>query len=139
MGSLSTFLKTFSAFAIGTGTASVLLGVRMIEAESGGPLPVDSAATIFADSQFRFLGGIWAGYGAMLWWTSNDLHRRQVPLAILGSAMVLGGIGRAVSGTLYGFGSQLVYAATIVELLVPPAIWLLGNWHGGGDKLLSKR
>ncbi len=129
MATLSTFLKVGSAFAMLTGTMDVILGVGMLERGSGVPFPVDSAAAVLADTQLRFLGGIWAGYGMMLWWASSDLQTRRTPLAILGGVMVSGGIGRSISGALHGFGSSLIVAFTAIELVVPPAIWLLGNWR----------
>ena len=129
MAALPTFLKVGSAFAIATGTMDVLLGARVLENFSGVAFPVDSTAAVLADSQLRFLGGIWAGYGMMLWWASNDLRTRRVPLAILGVVMVFGGIGRSISGALYGFGSSLMVGSTAIELVVPPAVWLLGNWR----------
>jgi len=128
MAALSSFFKVGSAFALITGTSDVLLGVGIVERTTGVSFPVNSAAAVFADSQIRFLGGMWAGWGAMLWWASNDLRTRRVPLAILGTVMVLSGIGRSISGVLHGFGSGLVVGATAVELVVPPAIWILGRW-----------
>lgn len=55
--SLSTFLKLGSAFALATGSADVLLGGKLLE--SAGPFPIETAPQIFADSQMRFLGGMW--------------------------------------------------------------------------------
>ena len=128
MAALPTFLKVGSAFAVATGTMDVLLGAQTLETATGAAFPMNSAAAVLADSQLRFFGGIWAGYGLMLWWTSNDLRSRRVPLAILGSVVLLGGIGRSISGALYGFGSSLIVAFTAIELVVPPAVWLLGDW-----------
>lgn len=112
-----------------TGTMDLLFGVRMLESGSGASFPMNSAAAVLADSQFRFLGGIWTGYGMMLWWTSNDIRTRRVPLAILGGIMGFGGIGRTISGVLHGFSSPLILGFTAIELVVPPAIWVLGNWR----------
>ena len=111
-----------------TGTMDLLLGVRMLESGSGVSFPINSAAAVLADSQLRFLGGIWAGYGTMLWWASSDLRTRRVPLAILGGIMVFAGVGRTISGTLHGFSSPLILGFTVIELVVPPAVWVLGNW-----------
>ncbi len=80
MAALSSFFKVGSAFALITGTSDVLLGVGIVERTTGVSFPVNSAAAVFADSQIRFLGGMWAGWGAMLWWASNDLRTRRVPL-----------------------------------------------------------
>lgn len=124
---LSTLIKLGSALALTTGTADVLLGSKMLE--NGGPFPVETQPQIFADSQIRFLGGMWAGWGATLWWISNDIENRQVPLAIFGAFFVFGGLGRAISGARYGFKPGMLLPFTIIEVVTPPAVWLLGNWQ----------
>ncbi len=125
---LSTFLKIGSTFALVVGGLDALLGAGAIEPVAGVPLPVDSVATITADSQIRFLGTMWAGYGAMLWWVSKDVKARRVPFGILGVVLFVGGIARSISAAKYGFPVGALTAATAVELVVPPAIWLLGGW-----------
>lgn len=129
MAGLSTFLKVGSVFAMATGTMDVLLGAQTLENTSGVPFPINTPAAVLADSQLRFLGGIWAGYGLMLWWAASDLRARRVPLALLGGVMVFGGIGRSISGALYGFGSSLIVGFTAIELIVPPVVLLLGDWR----------
>lgn len=123
VSALPKFLKASSVFALATGCMDIVAGVDSLKTITGVPLPIDSPAAIFADSQIRFLGGIWAGYGVMLWWASNDLHSRRVPLRILGYTVVLSGIGRAISGAVHGFSSNLILTFAVIELLVPPAIW----------------
>ena len=123
---METFLKVGSAIAIATGSMDALFGIRMTEGLSGGTVPINSVATIVADSQFRFLGSTWVGYGAMLWWVASDLRTRRVPLAILGGTMLLGGSGRAIAGASHGFGTNLMAGFTAFELLIVPTVWLLG-------------
>ena len=123
---LSRSLKVGSAFAIVTGSMDALFGLTMLEGLSGDSLPISSTVSVVADSQFRYLGSMWACYGAMLWWAADDLQARRVPLAILGGAMFFGGIGRAISAASHGFGTRLIGGFTAFELLAPPAIWLLG-------------
>ena len=128
MSSLPLWLKGFSLFSIATGTADVFTGASGVASLSGHPLPVDSPAMVLADSQLRFLGGMWGGWGAMLWWVSNDLDTRAEPLAILGAVMVFCGVGRLISAVKHGFGSNSIAVAAAVEVLVPPAVWLFGGW-----------
>ena len=116
-------LKVCSAFAITTGSLDAGLGIRMLGKESD--FPTASPTTAFADSQFRFLGAMWAGYGVLLWWTSNDLQGRQIPLGLLGGVMLAGGVGRALSALKYGFSAPWVQVAMWVELLGPGVIYLL--------------
>lgn len=126
MSPLSNFLKFGSVFAMITGSADVLIGTRMIEIGTGESFPINTPTAALVDSQIRFLGGMWAAVGAIIWWVSNDIQARRVPLAILGGFMFFAGIGRAISGALHGFSSPLVASFTAVELIGPPAIWLLG-------------
>lgn len=123
MAALPTFLKASSVFALATGCMDILAGIDSLKTITGVSLPVSSPAAMFADSQIRFLGGIWAGYGAMLWWASNDLHSRHMPLKSLGYTVFLSGIWRAISGAFHGFSSNLTFAFAAIELLIPPAIW----------------
>lgn len=103
-----------------------MLGSKMLE--SAGPAPVETATQILADSQIRFLGGMWAGWGAMLWWVSNDIKNRRAPLAIFGAFLMIGGLGRTISGIRHGFKPGMLLPFTLIELFVPPVVWLLGNW-----------
>lgn len=121
---LNTVLKFGSLFAIATGTGDVLFGSKMLEGPTNTPFPVTTASQVFADSQIRFLGAIWAGFGAMLWWVSDDLVERRTPLAILNVVFALGGVGRAISGIKYGFKPAFVLPFTIVELVAPALVWL---------------
>lgn len=68
---------------------------------------------------------MWAGYGVMLWWTSNDLETRRMPLGLLGGIIFVGGLGRLLSGLSHGFSATWVQVATVAELLGPLAVYLL--------------
>ncbi|ETS62189.1 hypothetical protein PaG_03759 [Moesziomyces aphidis] len=77
MAALSAPLKLMSAFAMTTGLMDLVTGVGSLELITGVSLPADNRAAVFVDSQLRFLGGIWAGYGAMLWWASNNFFDEE--------------------------------------------------------------
>lgn len=125
---LLSFLKAVSIFSICTGAANVITGASGVAAVTGHPFPVNSPAMILADSQLRFLGVMWAGWGVMLWWVSDDLQTRQVPMAILSWVMVFAGIGRVIAGWKYGFGSRVLAVVTAGEVVGPLGVWLLGGW-----------
>jgi len=129
MAALPILLKLGSAFIMGLGTTNLLFGVSMLEGLAKAPFPIKSAVGPVADSQLRFLGGIEAGWGAMVWWASNDVSTRQVPLAILGGTMVYGGIGRAISGAQHGYSSVQIPIFMAIEVGVPLAFWLFGDWR----------
>ena len=105
-----------------------ILGTEML----GGAavLPAGLPSTAIADSQIRFFGSVWAGYGVMLWWTSNDLRTRQVPLVLLGGVCFVAGLGRMLSSFKHGFGATWVKVAMWAELLGPGVVYLLGRMGG---------
>ena len=122
---LSGGLKVFALFSIFTGTMDVVLGHKMlVPASERSLLPRSTLAVL--DNQLRFLGTMWAGYGSILWWTTNDLTSRQIPLSLLGLFMFLAGVGRLTSGLAYGWGASWTKIAAGVELVGPPLIYLLG-------------
>ncbi|GKU20496.1 unnamed protein product [Fusarium langsethiae] len=122
---LSTGLKAFSIFSMATGTADVIGGHKLlIPASERGLLPKSTLSVV--DNQLRFLGAIWGGYGATMWWISNDLQTRQAPLAVLGVVAFVAGIGRTVSGLSLGWGAPWLKVAAGIELVVPPLVYLFG-------------
>ncbi|GAM86221.1 hypothetical protein ANO11243_042330 [Dothideomycetidae sp. 11243] len=102
------------------GTLDVCLGIEMLGGTA--QFPAASPVTAITDSQVRFLGSAWAGWGVMLWWASNDVRGRQTPLALLGGVIFAGGIGRALSARRFGFGAQWIPVVMWVELLGPGAL-----------------
>lgn len=117
-------LRGAGSFAIATGVADAFIGSRMLEGLAGEPFSITSPVGAVADSQIRFLGSTWAGFGAMLWWVSNDVPARRTPLAILLGAFFLGGIGRSLSILAHGNATPLFISFIGIELIGPPAIWL---------------
>lgn len=124
MALIPSILKGTGALAILTGVMDALVGTKMLEGVAGQPFPVDRLVDAVADSQIRFLGSTWAGFGAMLWWASNDIHARRMPLSILGGAFVLGGIGRSLSVLVHRKTTPLLTGFIAIEFLGPLGIWL---------------
>ena len=118
-------LKVCSAFAVLTGSLDICLGTAMLGGDA--VFAPGSPQTAIADSQIRFFGSVWAGYGIMLWWTSDDLKSRRTPLALLGGICLLAGIGRLVSGLKVGFGAEWTRIAMWAELLGPPLVYSIGR------------
>ncbi|KAJ4139749.1 hypothetical protein NW768_001093 [Fusarium equiseti] len=118
-------LRLFSIFSIVTGSANVLLGHKILIPAAERVLLAKPTLSIL-DNQVRFLGTTWAGYGTLLWWATNDLRTRQVPLALLGAIMFVAGIARLSSGLMLGWGAQNLKAATAIELVIPPLIYFFG-------------
>jgi hypothetical protein len=122
---LSRGLKIFAIFSMFTGTVDLIAGHKLVIPESERAL-LPTPTLAFVDNQLRFLGAIWSGYGMVLWWASNNLQARKVPLSLLGTAMVIGGIGRLTSGLTLGWTPSGLKIATAAELVVPPLIYLFG-------------
>ena len=124
---LPPILKTFSVFALATGTAATFKGLNSVLSYfPSNPTPttlIASPPSILGDSNFAYFGAMWASYGGILWWTSNDLEERKVPLAILGAFMVLGGVGRGFSAWRFGFSHGAAKVATVLEFVGPAVIW----------------
>lgn len=107
------------------GAACLLVGIAHIVL---GPAAAPDTGTLTAtdDSQNRFFGAVFAGYGLAWIWAV-----RQSPLsgnAIRGLAgiMFVGGLARLVSAAVHGWPHGFVIALTAVELVLPPLyFWLL--------------
>lgn len=136
---LSGSLKAFSLVSIATGSFDIFLGLEGIKAlcEPLAPtaIPATSSFAALVDTQTRFFGAMWAGYGVMLWWTSNDVVNRRTPLALLAGILFVSGVGRAASALQYGFSAPWIQAITAIDVLAPFAMFYFGvqgtrNGHG---------
>jgi hypothetical protein len=78
------------------------------------------------DSQARFYGAAFMGYGATLYVSLTDLARYAAVFRIVGGFLVLGGLARLLSVALSGVPGPPILALIGVELgLVPLVLW----WH----------
>jgi len=73
---LQIVLRLFAAFAVVTGLLDVLTGTRLLIG-AGAQLSGLAANDPVLNSQIKFLGVIWAGCGAAVWWAAGDLRSRQ--------------------------------------------------------------
>ncbi|KAF5618614.1 hypothetical protein F52700_12134 [Fusarium sp. NRRL 52700] len=119
-------LKCFSAWIIYNGASHVVRGITEYLAQTERTTLPPSTVSLM-DSQIRFLGGTYVAYGAALCWTSYDINERQLALNILLAGLSLGGIGRAVSAGVFGWGFPWLQRATITEIVVPPLVYLFGS------------
>ncbi|KAL9571749.1 hypothetical protein ACKAV7_004073 [Fusarium commune] len=119
-------LKGFSAWIIYHGASHFARGLNeyLPQTECA---KIPSATVSLMDSQIRFLGGTYIGCGAALCWTSYDIKERQLLLNILLAGLALGGIGRAISAAVFGWGFPWVQRATITEIVVPPLVYWFGS------------
>lgn len=122
-------VKACAVFTMFTGSLNVAYGQNMLAGPS--VFIPRSESSALADSQIRYLGAVMASASWIVWWASNDLSERQVPLAMLGVGAFAGGIGRLVAGVKHGFGPRMK-AAMWIELVVPTLLYgfgkVVGQW-----------
>jgi len=75
----------------------------------------------------RFLGAIWAGFGALLILFSTDLKRYDIALLMALAFVIIGGIGRFISTQQFGIESAsktTIYIILATELVIVPMVLL---------------
>lgn len=82
-----------------------------------------------ADSQIRYLGGILASSGAIVWRARNDVLHKHMPLASIGLGIFAGGLERWVAGVKYGFRPKTKLVMW-VELVAPVVLYFPGKVAG---------
>ncbi|KAG5743541.1 hypothetical protein H9Q72_006591 [Fusarium xylarioides] len=119
-------LKGFAAWIIYNGASHVVRGItEYLAPTERAKLPPSTISLM--DSQIRFLGGAYLAYGAALYWTSYDIKERHVALNVLLAGLALGGIGRAISAGVFGWGFPWLQRATTTEIVVPPLVYWFGS------------
>jgi len=93
---LTVMLRVFATFAVITGLLDVVTGLRL-PVSSGAHLPAAAVIDPVLNSHIKYMGAVWAGFGAALWWTTHDLGGQAAMLRILLGTVFLGGIGRLLS------------------------------------------
>ena len=116
MSALAICISLFGLFAIPTGCAAVLLGPHLLVA-NGAALGA-SVKDPWLDSQLRFLGATWAGWGVMLIWACRDLRARGQLFEILGAVLFVAGCGRVASCFIYPGSPALLVFFAALELAV---------------------
>ncbi len=130
MTAFRTVVRALALLALITGAVDVVIGLSgqqtigaALEEGYGDPL---------LNSQIRYLGSIWLGFGMLLWHCLRDLPKHA---GILRGALLivfLGGLGRVASVIQFGFppselGRGFVIGATAIEIIGMPLLLL---WMG---------
>lgn len=118
---MSAVLKWLS---LAMGITCVAIGlVHLIVGISSFPDMGEPAAT--ADSQSRFFGAVFAGYGAAWIWAARQSPIPAPVVRWLAAIMLLGALGRFLSMAVYGIPHWFAVVLTVVEVVLPPVyIWL---------------
>jgi hypothetical protein len=114
--------------AVLTGFMDVVVGA-VAQLNIGIDLPEQALRDPVLDSQVRFLGAIWFGFGVLIIYGLYDLFNRRVLLQGAMFFVILGGIGRFASAAMLGLpensvGQGFVVFAIVIELVVAPFILL---------------
>lgn len=120
---LQILLFGLGAAAVGIGVMHMLLGPAIIP----GSIPVN--ATL--DSEDRFFGAIFAGFGAAALWCSFGVERKLTEVMLVAALFYLGGVARLFSIAATGLPDPFFIAMTAVELLLPRVlVWLVARVAG---------
>ena len=99
---------------VAAGLQGVLRGV--------GRLDPDGSASL--DSHYRYLSGLLLGIGLLFWSAIPRIDQKGELVRALTVAVVIGGIGRALSLYQTGLPSAVMRLALIMELVVTPVLCL---------------
>lgn len=90
-----------------------------------GPAFTQAAASVAADSHYRYLSGLLLGIGLCFWWLIPTIERRTTPFRILTLIVFVGGLGRLVGLTILDDErTPAMLAALSMELAGTPALCL---------------
>ncbi len=99
---------------ISAGLAGVILGPRFVE----------TAASISADSHFRYLSGLLLAIGLAYWSTIPAVEAKTTEVRLLTVIVFVGGIGRLLGLVTMGVPSGGMIFGLVMELAVTPALCL---------------
>lgn len=115
--SLELLVLLFGVVCCCIGLAHVALGPKSIY----GSVPVNPTT----ESEDRFFGTLFSGFGAALIWSSRDLLARAGVFQALLLVFFLGGLARLILAVAVGLPNDLFIFLGLVELILP-ALW---SWH----------
>lgn len=115
-GALARLIATFGIVCALIALAHIALGPSAIP----GSVPVNATM----DSEDRFYAALFLGFGVGLFWCSRDIIKRRGLLGALLLTFFLGGVARLISMVVVGLPATLFIALTVVELVLPIALWL---------------
>jgi Domain of unknown function (DUF4345) len=120
---LQIVLAVLGLIPILTGVLDLVLGASSLNLD-GALLSPEVVNNIVLDSQIRFLGSIWLGFGIILYWMLFSIEKQTILFRLVAGSIFLGGIGRLTSAFLVGLPPILLIAATVLELVGMPLLVL---------------
>lgn len=115
--SLTFFVLVFGIVCTLIGAAHMVLGPGIIP----GGIPVPPAM----DSEDRFFGTLFIGFGLANVWCSRDIVGRGNVFLALMAIFFLGGIARIISLWQVGWPGGFIAMLGALELAIPPICWAM--------------
>lgn len=118
-------LYVLAVIPVLTGLLDVVLGLRAIESFSVG---ISSAflGDVLYNAQYRFLGGVWIGFGVLLYVCAKDLQKYAAILKIVLLSILVGGIGRLITILHIGLPENTAGAAFVLGNMAIETVGMLG-------------
>jgi Domain of unknown function (DUF4345) len=118
-------LRVLAAVPLLVGLLHMTLGVAA-DLQLGAALAPELLRDPVLDSQDRFQGAVFMGYGALLYLCLTDLRSYAAVFRIVSASIALGGVARLLSIALHGLPPPPVLGLIGVEVVLVP---LLLTWH----------
>ncbi|MFG3345858.1 DUF4345 domain-containing protein [Streptomyces sp. NPDC048018] len=118
--------KALRALTLLMGWACVAIGLLHVALGNAAITGAESAgATV--DSWGRFMGASFVGYGLSWLWAARQRPIPAQAVRWLAGVFLLGGVGRLISLAVEGEPHGFQIALTVIELVLPPAFFLLAG------------
>ncbi|GAB2635876.1 DUF4345 domain-containing protein [Nocardia goodfellowii] len=118
--------KLLKILALTMGIACVAIGFAHI-ALGNASVPEMADAGVTADSQSRFFGAIFAGYGAAWIWAARRSPIPAPAIRWLAGIFLLGAFARVVSLAVHGWPHWFQIVLTVIEFVLPPLFYRLAD------------
>lgn len=122
---LSTIVRILCIVPVLTGLLDIATGTHSLEL-AGMKVPPGASQHPILESQIRFFGAIWFGWGLCLWRITTDLQANAGWFRGLLGILFVSGLARAAAALQFGLPGGPLTIAMIVELVGAP---LLLAWH----------
>jgi hypothetical protein len=120
MRGLKIAVRVLCLLIVFAGMAQLVDGVSFLLI-AGAPV-----ASIFNDpvlnSQVRFWGAIWFGFGIVLWHASNRLESDPALFRLLCGILGLSGLARLESAVVFGLPGPMLTSAMAITLIAAPGL-----------------
>lgn len=123
-------LYILAVIPILTGLLDLAMGLRAIETFSAGMSDAFFNDELF-NAQYRFLGGVWLGFGVLLYLAAKDLKKYSTILKVVLWSIFIGGIGRLITVLHLGLPENTAGAAFVLGNMAIETVGmlLLLWWH----------